>query len=104
MWGAMRTGAASLSMIESMTSGEEQSVGRSRAGEVRDFARSELFERTFQEGMDLVEEAAAWLDGDGRRESKLLSGHGPGLCGREHEADHAPDAGGVLAPGATRGA
>ncbi len=73
MWGAARTGAASLSMIESMASGEQESVGRSRAGEVRDFARSELFERTFQEGMDLVEEAAAWLDGDGRRESKLLS-------------------------------
>jgi len=45
----------------------------SRAGEIRDFARSELFERTFQEGMDLVEETAAYLDGDGRRESKLLS-------------------------------
>ncbi len=45
----------------------------SRAGEIRDFARSELFERTFQEGMDLVEETASYLDGDGRRESKLLS-------------------------------
>ncbi|MES2860687.1 MAG: DUF1465 family protein [Pseudomonadota bacterium] len=45
----------------------------SRAGEIRDFARSELFERTFQEGMELVEETAAYLDGDGRRESKLLS-------------------------------
>jgi len=45
----------------------------SRAGEIRDFARSELFERTFQDGMDLVEETAAYLDGDGRRESKLLS-------------------------------
>ncbi len=40
---------------------------------VREFAASELFERTFQEGMDLVEEAAAYLDGDGRRDSKLLS-------------------------------
>lgn len=45
----------------------------SRAGEIRDFARSELFERTFKDGMDLVEETAAYLDGDGRRESKLLS-------------------------------
>ena len=45
----------------------------SRAGEIRDFARSELFERTFQDGMDLVEETAAYLDGDGRRESKMLS-------------------------------
>ena len=56
-----------------MASDEEQSAVRSRAGEVRDFARSELFERTFQEGMDLVEETAAYLDGDGRRESRLLS-------------------------------
>jgi regulator of CtrA degradation len=40
---------------------------------IQDFARSELFERTFQEGMDLVEETAAYLDGEGRQESKLLS-------------------------------
>src|ERR687894_1884564 len=40
---------------------------------VRDFAGSELFERTFQEGMELVEETAAYLDGAGRKESKLLS-------------------------------
>ena len=40
---------------------------------MRDFARSELFERTFQEGMALVEETAAYLDGVGRKESKLLS-------------------------------
>jgi len=37
------------------------------------FARSELFERTFQEGMDLVEETAAYLDGAGRQDSKQLS-------------------------------
>ncbi len=43
------------------------------SGGVREFAQSELFERTFQEGMELVEEAAAYLDGDGRRDSKLLS-------------------------------
>jgi regulator of CtrA degradation len=46
--------------------------GRWRAGVVRDFARSELFERTFQEGMELVEETAAYLDGAGRQESKHL--------------------------------
>ena len=40
---------------------------------IEDFARSELFDRTFQEGMDLVEETAAYLDGVGRQESKLLS-------------------------------
>jgi len=40
---------------------------------IQDFARSELFERTFQEGMELVEETATYLDGAGRQESKLLS-------------------------------
>lgn len=40
---------------------------------VQDFARSELFERTFREGMELVETAAVYLDGAGRQESKLLS-------------------------------
>lgn len=49
------------------------STSRTRAAVVDDFARSELFDRTFQEGMELVEETAAYLDGDGRRESKLLS-------------------------------
>lgn len=44
-----------------------------RGRQVADFARSELFERTFQEGMSLVEETAAYLDGEGRREAKLLS-------------------------------
>ena len=44
-----------------------------RAAVVADFAASELFARTFEEGMELVEETAAYLDGDGRRESKLLS-------------------------------
>jgi regulator of CtrA degradation len=44
-----------------------------RAGVIQDFARSELFERTFQEGMALVEETAAYLDGAGRQDSKLLS-------------------------------
>ncbi|WP_312124097.1 DUF1465 family protein [Brevundimonas sp.] len=47
------------------------SADRSRT--VRDFARSELFDRTFREGMELVEETAAYLDGEGRRDSKMLS-------------------------------
>lgn len=50
-----------------------KTVAPARAEVVRDFARSELFERTFQEGMELVEETAAYLDGPGRQESKLLS-------------------------------
>jgi regulator of CtrA degradation len=44
-----------------------------RTAVVRDFAKSELFERTFAEGMELVEETAGYLDGVGRKESKLLS-------------------------------
>jgi regulator of CtrA degradation len=40
---------------------------------VRDFASSDLFDRTFKEGMALVEETASYLDGDGRRDSRLLS-------------------------------
>jgi len=47
-------------------------AGRWRAGVVRDFAQSELFDRTFQEGMALVEETATYLDGSGRQESKSL--------------------------------
>ena len=62
-----------MSMVELMASDAQQPAPRSRSGEIRDFARSELFDRTFQEGMELVEETAAYLDGDGRRESKLLS-------------------------------
>jgi len=37
-----------------------------------EFTRSELFARTFREGMDLVEETAAYLDGPGRADSKKL--------------------------------
>lgn len=43
------------------------------AGRALEFARSEVFERTFKEGMGLVEEAAAYLDGPGRAASKRLS-------------------------------
>jgi regulator of CtrA degradation len=48
-------------------------VSPARAEVVREFVGSELFDRTFQEGMELVEETAAYLDGAGRRDSKLLS-------------------------------
>lgn len=36
------------------------------------FAKSSVFERTFKEGMALVEETAAYLDGPGRAASKRL--------------------------------
>lgn len=64
-----------MSLVEFMSVDDTTllSARRSRAAVVDDFARSELFDRTFHEGMELVEETAAYLDGDGRRESKLLS-------------------------------
>jgi len=37
------------------------------------FAESNTFKALFREGMALVEETAAYLDGDGRRDSKTLS-------------------------------
>jgi regulator of CtrA degradation len=36
------------------------------------FANSDMFDRMFREGMDLVEETAAYLDGEGRSEAKKL--------------------------------
>lgn len=48
-------------------------IQTSRIHIVRDFASSDLFDRTFKEGMALVEETASYLDGDGRRDSRLLS-------------------------------
>jgi len=42
------------------------------ADRLNDFTASELFARSFREGMDLVEEAAAYLDGPGREESRAL--------------------------------
>ena len=54
-------------------SDQTAAAGPWRAEVIQDFARSELFQRTFQEGMDLVEETAGYLDGAGRQASKLLS-------------------------------
>ncbi len=39
----------------------------------RHFAHSDTFKTLFREGMALVEETAAYLDGDGRTESRVLS-------------------------------
>jgi len=38
-----------------------------------EFTKSELFSKTFREGMDMVEETAAYLDGPGRYESKKFA-------------------------------
>jgi regulator of CtrA degradation len=48
------------------------SIGDDSRGRIIAFADSELFERAFAEGMQLVEETAAYLDGPGRQESKAL--------------------------------
>ena len=40
---------------------------------VAEFAGSELFDRLFKEGMGLVEEAASYLDGPGRVDSRKLN-------------------------------
>lgn len=56
-----------------MTAIEAEAPGLQANAIVLDFARSELFERTFREGMELVEDTAAYLDGDGRQDSRLLS-------------------------------
>jgi regulator of CtrA degradation len=56
-----------------MTEKNGGAASRWRTSGVQDFASSELFDRTFQEGMELVEETAAYLDGAGRQDSKLLS-------------------------------
>lgn len=58
-----------------MTDTTQPSPARSgfNAKRAADFARSDVFERTFKEGMALVEETAAYLDGPGRAASKRLS-------------------------------
>jgi len=38
-----------------------------------EFTKSELFAKTFREGMEMVEEAAAYLDGPGRHDAKKLT-------------------------------
>lgn len=55
-------------MVQSLFLKEEKTVS---FGEK--LAASEQFLILFQEGMDLVSRAAAYLDGDGREEAKLLS-------------------------------
>ena len=62
-----------MSLIQLIPTDDNLIPAPSRAAVVADFARSELFDRTFREGMELVEETAAYLDGEGRRDSKMLS-------------------------------
>lgn len=51
---------------------DKPGLGEDFARAVRDFAASEVFKRTFEDGMAMVEETAAYLDGPGREASKAL--------------------------------
>src|ERR1700741_5466585 len=59
-----------MSDLGAMTAADDGDLWRAAVG--RDFAGSGLFDRTFQQGMELVEQTAAYLDGVGRQESKHL--------------------------------
>ena len=66
-------------------------------------AGSQAFSALFREGMGLVEETAAYLDGPGRQESKALRARCRAyLCDRKHAADHAADAARLVAAAASR--
>ena len=54
-----------------------------RPGVILDQAAAELFERTFREGMELIAEVSAYLDGIGRLDSRRMS--------REAAADYAAE-------------
>jgi regulator of CtrA degradation len=53
--------------IVTRTNNQETALDR-----ITSFANSDMFDRMFREGMDLVEETASYLDGDGRSEAKRL--------------------------------
>lgn len=59
-----------MRLVMSVTS--EIQISAAMADRAVGFARSELFQRTFREGMGLVEETATYLDGVGRDESRDL--------------------------------
>ena len=58
---------------EAIDMNELDTVTPQAEGRLLEFTKSELFARTFREGMELVEETAAYLDGPGRSDSKKLS-------------------------------
>jgi regulator of CtrA degradation len=53
--------------VATQTDSQETALDR-----IASFANSDMFDRMFREGMDLVEETAAYLDGEGRSEAKKL--------------------------------
>lgn len=48
-------------------------LGPQASTRLLEFTASELFAKTFREGMDMVEQTAAYLDGPGRQDSKQLA-------------------------------
>jgi len=60
-----------LSMTNKITTPTD-TLGPQAETRLLEFTASELFSKTFREGMDLVEETAAYLDGPGRQDSKQL--------------------------------
>lgn len=59
------TDAHTVSNLDTLTPQAEERL--------MEFTKSELFAKIFREGMDIVEETAAYLDGPGRQDSKKLS-------------------------------
>lgn len=63
-------------MIDRTESGFRKSrvdtLGPQAEARLLEFTASQLFGKTFREGMNLVEETAAYLDGPGRHDSKKL--------------------------------
>ncbi|MEL6258227.1 MAG: DUF1465 family protein [Pseudomonadota bacterium] len=57
-----------------MWENEAENVAASGAQAGKAFEGGKVFERVFSEGMALVEQAAAYLDGDGRADSNRLEG------------------------------
>ena len=64
--GRSTKGATMIDLLDRVAGPDPQSA------KLIEFTRSELFARTFREGMDLVEETAAYLDGPGRSDAKRL--------------------------------
>ncbi len=56
----------------SFPSARIDTLGPQAEERLMEFTASQLFGKTFREGMDLVEETAAYLDGPGRHDSKKL--------------------------------
>ncbi|MGJ8562650.1 MAG: DUF1465 family protein [Alphaproteobacteria bacterium] len=62
-----------MNTAEAMQVLESDTLTPQAEARLMEFTRSELFIKTFREGMDMVEETAAYLDGVGRDDSKALS-------------------------------